>query len=125
MKSRCILFIFAAIALAGCCASGNGCYAPVPGVPLASDGLGPVQPGTDRDWETRPRKIARTNREIIIGPLDGVATKPSPRPEGKEDWAQQEAADRADDERLTKKLMICRNCQPAPTRDDAIDRSTR
>jgi hypothetical protein len=97
----------------------------VPGAPLASNGLGPVQSATGQDWETRPRKITRTKREIIIGPVDAVAAKPSPQPEGKEDWAQQQAADRADEERLTKKLIICRNCQPAPTRDEVIDRSTR
>ena len=97
----------------------------MPGVSLASDGLGPVRSATGRDWETRPRKFARTKSEIIIVPLDAVATKPSPRAESKEDWAQQEAADRVDEERLTKKLIICRNCQPAPNRDDAIDRSTR
>ena len=113
MKSRCIIFIFAAIALAGCCASGNGCYTPVPGVPIASDGLGPVQPETGQDSEAQPRKITRTKKESAVGPV--VTSEPSLKPEGKEAWAQQEAADKAEEERLTKKLMICRNCQPAPS----------
>jgi hypothetical protein len=38
------------------------------------------------------------------------------RPQTKEEWEQQEAADRADGARLTKKLRICTGCSAAPAR---------
>ena len=41
MTSKWVAFLFSAIALSGCCASGTGCYAPVAGTPVAWDGLGP------------------------------------------------------------------------------------
>jgi hypothetical protein len=69
--------------------------------------------------EYRPQKNARSKKEIIIGPIGDVAAEPNPSPEAKDAWAQQEAADRADEAKLTKQLMICRNCQPAPAHDDA------
>ena len=119
MISRCIQIIFAAVALAGCCASGNGCYAPTPGVPIAWDGLGTAPSATDQGSDSRPRKTTRAKREIIVGPV--VTTEPNSKPEGKEAWVRQEAADRADEERLAKKLMICRNCQPAPTHEDSTE----
>ena len=40
MISKCIVLFFGAAVLAGCCVSGNGCYAPVSGTPMAWDGLG-------------------------------------------------------------------------------------
>jgi hypothetical protein len=119
MISRSIVFLFAAVALAGCCVSGNGCDAPLPGTPTAWDGLDPAPAETAAQaTEYRPRKIARPKNEIIIGPLGDVPAEP-PRPQ--EAWA----ADRADEAKLKKQLMICRNCLPAPPHDDTTGSAMR
>ena len=123
MISRSIAFLFAAVALAGCCVSGNGCYAPLPGTPTPWDGLDPAPTGTAAQaTEYRPRKIARPKNEIIIGPIGDVPVEP-PKPQ--EAWAQQDAADRADEAKLKKQLMICRNCLLAPAQDDTAGSVTR
>jgi hypothetical protein len=120
IMSKYIALILASTALAGCCVSGNGCYLPAVGVPIAWDGLGTAPTETADAPEDRPtRKATRPKKEIIIGPIGGVAAEAKPKLEGREAYAQQEAADRADEARLTKKLMICSNCMPAPTKADA------
>src|SRR5579859_5633560 len=100
MISRCLLFIFTALALAGCCVMGNGCYAPLSGTPIAWDGLGSAPTEAAPIPEDRPRKTARAKRETIVGPVADVTAEPSPKLQGKEAWAQQEAADRAEGESL-------------------------
>jgi hypothetical protein len=107
-----IALAFVATALAGCCVSGNGCYAPVANVPLAWDGLGTAPTELGQPGENRARKTSRPKREIIVGPIDAVAAEPKPKLEGREAYLAQEAADRADEDRLTKKLVICTNCMP-------------
>jgi hypothetical protein len=47
------------------------------------------------------------------------------KPDAKEAWSQQEAADRADEAKLKKQLMICCNCLPAPAHDDTTGSVTR
>src|SRR5689334_5199210 len=123
--SRYIAIILASTALAGCCLSPNGCYTPLPGAPIAWDGLGTAPTETTGTTEERPRKNARPKKEIIIGPIGGAAAEPKPKLTGREAFLAQEAADRADEEKLTKKLMICSNCLPARTSDDAPPRSAR
>jgi hypothetical protein len=127
MMSKYIALIFASTALAGCCLSPNGCYAPLPGAPIAWDGLGtaPTESETTGATEVRPRKTARQKKEIILGPIGAAAAEPKPQLTGREAYLQQEAADRADEEKLTKRLMICSNCLPARTSDDASGRSAR
>jgi hypothetical protein len=125
MISKCVALLFAVVALAGCCVSGNGCFAPLPGAPVAWDGLGAAPTETAQDTEDRPRKNARPKKEIIIGPIGDVPAEPNPNPQAKEAWAQQEAADRADEAKLKKQLMICRNCLLAPARDEATGSVTR
>jgi hypothetical protein len=61
--------VFAAVALAGCCASGTGCYAPLPGSPVAWDSLGPGPTDTAQATDFRPRKISRPEKEIVVGPI--------------------------------------------------------
>jgi hypothetical protein len=53
------------------------------------------------------------------------AAGPKRKLEGIEALVQQEAADRADEEKLAKRLMICSNCLPARSNDEATGRSTR
>ncbi len=108
MISKCIAFLFAVIALAGCCVSGDGCYAPLPGAPIAWDGLGsaPAEIGS----EYKPKRNSLRNHEIIVGPLNEAAAQSEPKSRSNDQWAQEQAADRDADAKLTKQLMICRNC---------------
>jgi hypothetical protein len=119
MILKCTAILFVVGTLTGCCVSGSGCYAPLPGMPTAWDGLGSAPAENTAAPEYQPRKKARAKKEIIIGPIGDVAAEPNPSPEAKDAWAQQEAADRADEAKLTKQLTICRNCLPAPAHDDA------
>jgi hypothetical protein len=73
MILKCITFLFAAAALAGCCVSGNGCYAPLPAAP---DGLG--SPPTDNETEPKPKRTSRPQTGIVIGPLNGTSADPKP-----------------------------------------------
>jgi hypothetical protein len=131
--SKFIVLILAATALGGCCVSGHGCYSPLPGVPLAWQGFAPapteaVQLTEDRPiqlTEDRPRKATRSKKEIIVGPIGEMAAGPKRKLEGIDALVQQEAADRVDEEKLAKRLMICSNCLPARSNDEATGRSTR
>ena len=123
IMSRYIGLFLIAAALGGCCLSPNGCYAPVAGAPIAWDGLGsppadaaepPVAQAADR-----PKKPSQPKKQIVTGPLGESATEPKRKLEGRDIYLQEEAADRAAEEKLTKKLMICSNCMPARTQDDA------
>jgi hypothetical protein len=114
MIAKCIVFLAGAVALAGCCVSGNGCYAPVAGVgpaPIAWDGLGSA-PTTETAEvpESRPKKTTRSKKEIIVGPLGDVSASAKQKPPSDEAWAEQEAADQADETKLRKQLKICTNC---------------
>jgi hypothetical protein len=107
------VFLFAAVVLAGCCVSGNGCYSPLPGTPVAWDGLGsPPSDGT-AVTEQKPKKQSKT-KAVTEPDLDAVAAADvKPR-----SLAEREASDRAADIVLAKKLIICRGCSGLPVRDD-------
>jgi type IV secretory pathway VirB10-like protein len=117
MISRCIAFLAAALLLANCCGLGTGC-APAANTPLAWDGLGsaateddrPVELQPKKPVEVQPKKHARTNREIVAGPAQTAATEPNRKLQPKDDWREQEAVDLADETRLKRKLIICRDC---------------
>jgi hypothetical protein len=108
MISKCIALLFAAVALAGCCVSGTGCYAPVPGAPIAWDGLGPTP--TENVDESKPKRNSRRNQEIIVGPLNDATAKSDPRSQPTDRWSEEQAADRDAEAKLNKKLRICANC---------------
>jgi hypothetical protein len=117
MISKCIAFLAAALLLANCCALGTGC-APTAETPIAWDGLGSAPTEDEQPVELRPKKHARTNREIVIGPLQAAATEPNRKLQPKDDWEQQQAADLAEEARLKRKLIICRNCVGAESARD-------
>jgi hypothetical protein len=118
--SKLIAFVFAAIALAGCCTSGTGCYTPVAGSPAEWDGL--IEPPNDE----APKKPPRRKKEMAVASQPKADTQVVSRPQTKEEWEQQEAADRANEARLTKKLKICTGCSAAPEKvDDATDNIRR
>lgn len=110
MISKSILFFCAALMLANCCALGTDC-APASGAPVAWDGLGsaPTDNAQPVEPPPSPRKQARANREIIIGPLNG-ATAEQTRVESKDQWQRDQAADRDDEASLKRKLKICTAC---------------
>jgi hypothetical protein len=101
------LAIVSTIALAGCCASGSGCYAPTPGAPVAWDGLG-SRP-SENVYQHVPRR-SRPNREIIVGPLNEAKAASEPKSQPGDRWTQEEAASLEADKKLTKQLKICTSC---------------
>jgi hypothetical protein len=113
MISKCIVFLVGAVALGGCCISGNGCYAPVlgaPTAPIAWDGLGSPPTEAADVPENRPKKNTRPKKEIIVGPIGDVSTGADRKSQADEAWAEQEAADQADETKLKRQLKICSNC---------------
>jgi hypothetical protein len=110
MVSKWIALFVAMAALAGCCASGTGCYAPVSGIPIASDGL--TAGASDDGSEVKPKRTLshRRDHEIIVGPLQDSSAKPNAKVQADDRWTQEQAADRDADAKLTKQLLICRNC---------------
>ena len=124
MISKCIAFLVAALMLADCCALGNGC-APESGAPIAWDGLGSAPTSDTQPVEPQPKKHARAGRKIIVGPLDAAATEQNNKVQPKNQWEQEQAADRDDEMRLKHKLMICRNCQAGESARDDATSSTR
>ena len=117
MLARFTVLVLAAAALAGCCASGSGCYVAVPGIPTAWDGTGTPPDDSARLRRRVTARLARSKAEVAIGSVGSARAEAKPRSE--QDWAQQEAADRAADARLARQLMICRGCLPGHD-DDAI-----
>src|SRR4051812_27818043 len=118
---RSIVFALAAFALAGCCASGTGCYVAVPGVPTAWDGDGPRP---DEAAVPRKKSLSRARSTAVTAGAEGRAAARAVAdangeavPSG-DAFAAKEAADHEADTRLMKKLMICRGCLPAA--DEAI-----
>ena len=109
MISKSILFLCAALMLANCCALGTDC-APASGAPVAWDGLGSAP--TDNAQPVEPpatKKQARANREIIIGPLNAATTEQT-KVRSKDQWEQDQAADRDDEASLKRNLKICSSC---------------
>jgi uncharacterized iron-regulated membrane protein len=116
MMLRYSLLLVTGLMLGGCCLSGN-CYAPVAGsapaagptgvaTTSAPDGLGPaLTDEAQADVPAKPRKTAQRRRDTV-GESEASAAS---RYRG-DTYDQQEAADRADEARLKRKLIICQNC---------------
>jgi hypothetical protein len=117
---KCILLLAAALLLANCCAVGIGC-APPPGVSIAWGGPGARTAEDSEGDEPQRTKHARATRQITGDHLDAAAGGPTAKPQPKDNWEQQQAADQADEARLKRKLTICRACV---TNDSARDEAT-
>jgi hypothetical protein len=123
MIVRYALLLVAAPLLGSCCLSGN-CYAPVAGtsgmttapsaavfaaptasVATAPDGLGPSPTEEPQaDMPAKPKRTAQRRRDFEpIGDSSAASRY-------RDNWEEQQAADRADEERLKRKLIICQNC---------------
>jgi hypothetical protein len=118
MMLRYLMLLIAGLMLGGCCLSGN-CYAPVAssapaagpaGVATTSapDGLGPALADDEpqADVPAKPKKTTQRRRDTVVGESEASAAS---RYRG-DTYDQQEAADRADEARLKRKLIICQNC---------------
>jgi len=121
MILKCMALLATALMLAGCCVSGIGCApmagSSVAGSPAAWDGLATAP--TEDTQPPEPRKPARAKREIIVGPLDAVPAGRDSRVQPADQWAQQQAADKDEEARLKRQLVICRGCAAGETvRDD-------
>jgi hypothetical protein len=123
MIVRYALLLIAAPLLGSCCLSGN-CYAPVagsaglpatppsvvyaaptPSVATAPDGLGPSPSEEPQaDMPAKPKRTAQRRRDF-----DSVGDA-SAGSRYRDNWEEQQAADRVDEERLKRKLIICQNC---------------
>ena len=117
---RCSFFALTAVALAGCASS--SCY-PIPGKPIAWDGLGRSPYDSVPATEHRAKRQAKA--ETVAEPDDDAIDASGVEPHSKEWWALRERADRVADAALMRKLVICRGCLPEPTRDDATASVTR
>jgi hypothetical protein len=118
LMTKYIALLVAATALAGCCLSSNGCYVPLAREPSIGNGLGAASIDEAEPSKDTPRPKERPKKKVIIESgreLAGAKLKP----EGKDIYLQQETADRAAEEKLTKKLMICSDCLPRQTNKDA------
>jgi hypothetical protein len=122
MTGRLIFVIAAGLALCGCCFDGSGCYVPYvrpSATALASwDGFGPLP--RRNTAKKRAKKIPNTSvaaaaPEDQSFPSEKELTKL--RPYSREWGAALDAINRAYDDRLKRKLIICRDCMP-PEPDD-------
>jgi hypothetical protein len=125
MMIRIALLLAAGLMLGSCCLSGN-CYAPVTGVaaapgapaagvPMATagvpasspDGLADVADDEPRaaDLPAKPRKTAQRRRDF-----DSMGEASSSARYRGDAYEEQMAADKADEARLKRKLIICQNC---------------
>jgi hypothetical protein len=109
MIFRCVALLFGAFALAGCCVSGNGCYAPVSGTPVALDRGAPVSRSADID-DYKPRRKVSPKPEIAAAPLDGISPQRNAMAQSGDHWEREQAADREAEAALARQLMICRGC---------------
>ncbi|WP_213741305.1 hypothetical protein [Bradyrhizobium sp. dw_411] len=126
MMSRVVALLLGAFALASCCMTGQGCYAPVS---TASFPFEPSGPANDADPDAPRKKVAQkpaapkpTQQSSVQKlPLDDLPNATAaqrnamaqdggqPTQEGGK-WEDQQAADREADARLSSQLKICRGC---------------
>ena len=126
MISRIVALLCGAFALAGCCMSGQGCYAPISTTPFAFE---PSAPAGDAELDAPRRKVAQKLpspklpvQELSAQklPVDGLPNATAAQrnamaqdggqsgQDGK--WEDQQAADREADAKLSSQLKICRGC---------------
>jgi hypothetical protein len=120
---KCCTFALSAVILAGCCGYGTSRYSP-PRELIAWDGLGRspdmIRPVTAH----KPTREAKA--EAVAKPEYDEIDAPNVERHSKEWWALRERADRVADAALTRKLVICQGCLPAPAQDgDATASVTR
>jgi hypothetical protein len=111
MLPRFIVFVFAAIALAGCCASGTGCPVNLPPNLATSDGLVSSRDGGLQPDEPSMGRTGRSNSAMMTEP--GMEPRRDTRQNAKRSYEEQVAEDREADAALTRHLKICNGCGPS------------
>ena len=131
MITRVVALLCGAFALAGCCMSGQGCYAPISTAPIAFE---PSAPDGDAGLDAPKRKLAQkvaqksAVQKLPIQDLSAQDLSANGLPnataaqrnamaqdggQGEHDgskWEDQQAADREADAKLSSQLKICRGC---------------
>jgi hypothetical protein len=128
MMVRSALLLVAAFSLSGCCMTGSACYGPTASAaagPPASDGLGaaPTEDDAQVAEESPPKKSARA-KPNRAGSADAASASSNPYLRSGDSFEQQEAADRADEARLKRKMVICHDCaSTGPVNNDVLGSS--
>jgi hypothetical protein len=115
MISRVVALLCGAFALAGCCMSGQGCYAPISTAPFAFE---PSAPASDADLDAPRKKVAQklpaqklSDQKLSENGLPkGTAAQRNAMAQDGGSWEDQQAADREADAKLSSQLKICRGC---------------
>ena len=116
---RLIVFVFAAIGLAGCCASGTGCPVNLPPDLATSDGLMSSRDGGMQPDEPSTGKAGRSNSAMMTDP--GTEPRRHARQNVERSYEEQVAADRDADAELTRHMKICNGCGPSSRDTMATD----
>jgi hypothetical protein len=119
MISRVVALLCGAFALAGCCMSGQGCYAPISTAPFAFE---PSAPAGDADLDAPKKKLAQKVAQKLAAPKlpvqelsandlpNGTAAQRNAMAQDGGSWEDEQAADREADAKLSSQLKICRGC---------------
>lgn len=115
MISRGVALLFGAFALAGCCVSGQGCYAPISTAPFAFE---PSAPAGDADLDAPRKKVAQklpaqklSDQKLPDNGLPkATAAQRNAMAQDGGKWEDEQAADREADAKLSSQLKICRGC---------------
>ena len=109
MISRVVALLCGAFALAGCCISGQGCYAPISTAPFAFEPSAP----SDADFDAPRKKVAQklpAQKLPDNGLPNGTAAQRNAMARDGGSWEDEQAADREAEAKLSSQLKICRGC---------------
>ena len=114
MNRRLIFVIAAGLALSGCCLGSGGYLRPQSSALTSWDGLGPV-PKRNR---VKPVKVRKTSEDVVSrdnSPSEDELARLKPY---SQEWtALLDGINRAADDKLRRKLIICRGCMPPEAGD--------
>ena len=113
MSRRLLFMIVAGLALSGC--AGSGRYIQPPTIALANwDGLGPLP----KRNHVKRLKVRKTSDDVVSrdsSPSEDELSRLKPY---SQEWtAVLDGMNRAADDKLRRKLIICRGCMPPETDD--------
>jgi hypothetical protein len=113
MSRRLLFVIVAGLALSGC--AGSGPYIQPPTTALANwDGSGPLP----KRNHVKPVKVRKTSDDVVSrdsSPSEDELSRLKPY---SQEWtAALDGINRAADDKLRRKLIICRGCMPSETDD--------
>ena len=115
------MFVIAAsLAVTGCL--GGSCYIQSSASTMAGwDELDPLPKRVDG----KTAKVRKTSEPVSDDTSPSEAELAALKPYSKEWWSVRDAIDRADEIKLAKKLIICRNCMPSKPDEDLTGSATQ